>query len=510
MTDEASTVRKQRPRALLVLIAVAALTLTVGTVAIVTDRRAQQDAALTAPPPATPGAGTERPNIILVTTDDMSLSDLEWMPNTRRLIGGVGATVDPFLSNHPLCCPARAQILTGQQAQNNGVFDNSGRYGGFPRLKEPGNHIGAWLKDAGYQTAFIGKFLNLWERRPVQQEGWTVFNPSSKGVYSAYDITMWNDGDPRRYDGIHTGDLMGRLTVETIEQFAADGAPFFIWTSQLPPHGMRVDGRWTLPVPAERHRDAYRDALPSAWGQPVFFEEDVSDKPAWVREAKRPRQQRMVDLNRARVQSLLSVDEQITTMLEALRDTGRLDNTYVFFTSDNGFAVGEHGLTTKNHPYEPSLRVPLLVRGPGIEPGSRCAGQFGMADLAPTFLDIADATPGRLQDGRSMMPALLDGADGYSHYPIQASGWDYEPGLRWWWRGVRSEQFTYVRYHDDVEELYDLGRDPTQLQNVATDPRYADVLTEYSSRLDGLADCAADTCWDGGVAAGTSAAAVAR
>ena len=160
--------------------------------------------------------------------------------------------------------------------------------------------------------------------------------------------------------------------------------------------------------------------------------------------------------------------------------------------------MGEHGLTTKNHPYETSLQVPLLVRGPGIEPGSRCPGQFGMADLAPTFLDIADAEAGRPQDGRSMLPALLDGEPGYSHYPIQASGWSYEPGLKWWWRGVRSEQFTYVRYHDDFEELYDLEQDPTQLENVATDPRYADVLAEYSERLDGLTDCAADTCWDGG------------
>ena len=222
MTDEATAAGRPRPRRLFVLIVVLALALTVTAVVVVTDRRSQDEAALTTPPPAAPAADARRPNIILVTTDDMSLSDLQWMPNTRRLIGEVGARVDPFLSNHPLCCPARAQILTGQQAQNSGVFDNSGRYGGFPRLKQPNNHIGAWLKDAGYQTAFIGKFLNLWERRPVQQKGWSIFNPSSEGVYSAYDITMWNDGDPRRYEDVHTGDLMGQLTVETIEQFAAD------------------------------------------------------------------------------------------------------------------------------------------------------------------------------------------------------------------------------------------------------------------------------------------------
>ena len=167
-------------------------------------------------------------------------------------------------------------------------------------------------------------------------------------------------------------------------------------------------------MPAERHRDAYPDALPPAWGEPVFFEEDVSDKPEWVQQARRPPpRRRWSACNRARIQSLLSVDDQIKVMLRDARTrTDQLDNTYVFFTSDNGFAVGEHGLTTKNHPYETSLRVPLLVRGPGIEPGSRCPEQFGMADLAPTFLDIADATAGRPQDGRSMLPALLDGAPG--------------------------------------------------------------------------------------------------
>ena len=485
---------RSQSRTALILVLVAAVALAVVAAALLSGRQSPDEAALTSPPPAMPSPNGKKPNIILITTDDMSLSDLEWMPNTKRLIGEVGATVEPFLSNHPLCCPARAQILTGQQAQSNGVIDNSGRYGGWPRLKDPDNHIGRWLKDAGYQTAFIGKFLNLWERRPTQQSGWTIFNPSVDGVYAPYDITMWNDGDLQRREDIHTADLMGELTIDAIERFAADDLPFFIWTSQMPPHGMFVDGKWRFPVPAERHEDEYPDVVPPAWGEPVFFEEDVTDKPAWVQQAKRPRPEKMVRLNRARVQSLLAVDDQIKAMLESLQQTGQLDNTYIFFTSDNGFAVGEHGLTTKNHPYETSLRVPLLVRGPGIEPGSTCPGQFGMADLAPTFLDIAGATAGRLQDGTSMIPALTEGGDGYPYYLIQASGWSYVPGLKWWWRGVRSERYTYVLYDDGFEELYDRERDPTQLQNVARDPAYADVKADHAARLADFVDCRGRAC----------------
>lgn len=443
-------------------------------------------------------AGSGRPNIVLVTTDDMSLTDLAYMPATLELLGGQGATFESFLSNHPLCCPARAQILTGQHAQSNKVFDNTGRFGGFKALRNPEENIGAWLREAGYETAFIGKFLNLWERRPTMQAGWTIFNPIMKGTYAPFDLTMFNHGEPQKYPDVYTADLMGELTVDAIEQFAGQGAPFFIWTSQLPPHGMHVNRRWVPPVPAERHRDAYPDAMPPAWGQPVFHEEDVSDKPPWVRETVRASPEKMVRLHRERVRSLLSVDEQVRATVEALDRVGQLDNTYIFFTSDNGYAVGEHGLTTKNHPYETSLRIPLLVRGPGIPPGVARPGQFGLADLSPTFLDIADADPGRRQDGRSMLPALTDGDDGYSHYLIQASGWSYVPGLKWWWRGVRSPDYTYVRYHDGFEELYDLRADPTQLDNIVDDPGAASVRDDMRGRLSVLENCRGAACQQGG------------
>ena len=443
---------------------------------------------------ASSGTGAGRPNILLVVTDDMSLSDLEYMPRTQQLIGDAGATFGSFISNHPLCCPARAQLMTGQNAQSNKVFDNTGRHGGYKRLRQPGNNIGAWLQDAGYRTAFVGKHLNGWERGATVQPGWDVFNPTLRGVYAPYGITMFNGGDPTTYDDVYTADLMGELTVDYIEEFAATGDPFFIWTSQLPPHGMNVNKRWIPPVPAERHRDAYSDAMPPAWGLPVFLEEDVTDKPAWVQQSTRPTAEKMVRLHQQRVRSLLSVDEQVAAAVEALERAGVLDNTFIFFTSDNGYAVGEHGLTTKNHPYETSLQVPLAVRGPGVPAGVVTDAQYALVDLPATLVDIADATAGRRQDGRSLLPTLVDGEPGYESYLIQASGWKYEPELKWWWRGVRSPQHTYVRYHDGVEELYDRSVDPQQLTNVADDPTYASTKANLASRLDELVDCEGTAC----------------
>lgn len=439
-------------------------------------------------------AQNTRPNILLVLTDDMSLSDLDYMPRTRQLIGSAGATFTSFISNHPLCCPARAQLMTGQNAQSNGVFDNKGRHGGYQRLRQPGNNIGSWLQDSGYRTAFVGKHLNGWERDARRQQGWDIFNPTVRGIYAPYGITMFNDGDLTRYDDVYTADLMGELTVDYIEQFAATGDPFFIWTSQLPPHGMNISKRWVPPVPASRHRDAYPDALPPAWGQPVFFEEDVSDKPEWVQRSTRPSREKMVRLHRERVRSLLSVDEQVGAAVDALDRVGVLDNTYIFFTSDNGYAVGEHGLTTKNHPYETSLLVPLAVRGPGIPEGLVTDAQYALVDLPATFLDISGAAAGRPQDGQSLLPTLEDGSPGYVDYAIQASGWKYEPGLKWWWRGVRSPRYTYVRYHDGVEELYDRSVDPQQLSSVADDPSYERTKADLAARLDDLADCRGREC----------------
>ncbi|HEX6248275.1 MAG TPA: sulfatase [Nocardioidaceae bacterium] len=436
-------------------------------------------------------AADKRPNIILITTDDMSLTDLRWMPQTRKLIRGAGANVSGFLSNHPLCCAARAEILTGQYAHNNGVHHNGGQNGGYPALLSKSQHIGTWLRNAGYRTAFVGKHLNLWEQTRHRQPGWSRFNPALRGIYHPFRITMFHGGQPRTYRGTHTSDLMGQFTTRYIRAFSRSGAPFFIWTSQVAPHQMNVDGRWRPPVPAVRHRDLYATVMPPTLSDPAYDGADVSDKPPYVQASTTVSRDTVIAWHRARIRSLRSVDDQVKEMVEALRSVGELRNTFIFFTSDNGYMLGEHRQTGKNKPYEESVRVPLVVRGPGIPAGALRREIYGLVDLAPTFLHIAGATAGRPLDGRSMLPTLRRGTPGYDNYLMQAGHAD----APWWWRGVGSTDFVYTRYDaDGFEELYDMRSDPHQLQNVANDPDYAATKAEYAARLAALSTCAGPTC----------------
>ena len=431
-----------------------------------------------------------RPNIVLITADDMAASDMQWMPQTRTLLQEQGVEVTDFLSSHPLCCPARAQILTGQHAHNNGVHSNAGKYGGYHSLIDKGNHVGTWLKASGYRTAFIGKHLNNWPESGHHQPGWTIFNPFLKGGYKAYDITTFNNGRPKRYASTYTADLVGRLTVDTIKRFSSSGAPFYIWASQLPPHKMQVNGHWSNPIPARRHRDLYPTALPPAMSSPSYKEADVSDKPAYVQAKRGVSKRKVTDLHRARIRSLRAVDDQVGAIVRALRDSGELANTYVVFTSDNGYLLGEHRLQGKNFPYEESLQVPLLVRGPGLAAGAQRDQMYALVDLVPTFVELAGASPGRTLDGRSMLETLRSDSPGYDRYLIQAA----QDGQPWWWRGVRTRQHTYVEYRNGFTELYDRDVDPAQLDNVATDPAQADVVTRQAQVLDRLKGCTGVPC----------------
>jgi arylsulfatase A-like enzyme len=444
--------------------------------------------------PVTAVTADMRPNIVLITTDDMRESDLRWMPITRSLLLERGVRVSDFLSNHPLCCPARAEILTGQFGHNNGVQSNTHpEVGGFTALRTPAEHIGTWLQRSGYRTAFVGKYLNGWERTATRQPGWTIFNPIVRGTYSPFGMTMFRNGSPLTYRTVHTADLMGRLGTRYALRFADEGKPFFIWVSQVPPHGMFVNGAWRPPVPADRHRGLFPSSVSPSTRDASFNEVDVSDKPAYVQQARGLAEDSANRSHRARIRSLQAVDEQVGNLVRSLRQAGELSSTYLIFTSDNGVLLGEHRLKGKNVPYEPSLNVPLLVRGPGLPAGVARSQTFGMVDIAPTLLAIAGAQSTRVLDGRSMLGALRHGGAGYGEYLIQAGTGE----LLWWWRGVRSATHTYVRYHDGTQELYDRRADPSQLSNMAGDPGSTRMLRDYAARLDQLADCAGVSCHQG-------------
>ncbi len=451
----------------------------------------------------TPARSDDRPNVLLITTDDQTLADLAYMPRTRRLIADRGVSF-AGVSPHPLCCPARAEILTGQFAQNNGVRSNSGRYGGYHRLRTR-NTIATWLQAAGYHTVFMGKYLNGYksdsDRGPAP--GWDDWNPTVLGVYRFHDYTVRHNHRLQTYSAYQT-DMFTNLATRKIREATATDQPFFLWQSYVAPHvtcppSEETEECWRPPVPAARHRGMFADAVPPSMDSTAFNEADLSDKPfplSTTRLLSKEEQRKLLLLHRRRLQSLQAVDEGVAAMLGALRKTGELDNTLVVFTSDNGYLLGEHRYVGKVLPYEPALQVPLLMRGPGIPQGVVRHRVATPVDLAPTISAVARARPGLVMDGRNLLPVAQGRAAGWETLLVQAGPYRLrdEP-YGWFYRGVRTSRYTYAHYlYSDEDELYDRRVDPEQLDSIAGDPRYAPVLQELKRRAHLLESCSGRDC----------------
>ncbi|MDQ4086203.1 MAG: sulfatase [Actinomycetota bacterium] len=444
-----------------------------------------------------------RANILLITTDDQTLADLRYMRRTRRLIAGHGVTFDG-ISPHPLCCPARAEMLTGQFAQNNDVRSNLGLHGGYRRLRRY-NTVGRWLNRAGYHTVFMGKYLNGYGPRSDNgpAPGWDDWNPTVGGVYNFHGYRVRHNRRLQRYQTYQT-DFFTNLAVRKIREASQRREPFFLWQSYMAPHlacppSMETARCWAPPKPAARHRGMFRDVVPPSIRSEAFNEADLSDKPYPLVNSKLLDDEqvaRIHKVHRARLQSLQAVDEGVATMLDTLRRTGELRNTLIVFTSDNGYLLGEHRHMGKVLPYEPSLQVPVLMRGPGVPQGVVRDRVATPVDFAPTFTEVADARAGLVMDGRNLLPIARRNAASWENLLIQAGPyrpWNEPDG--WFYRGVRTDRYTYAYYlYSDEEELYDRRHDPDQLQNLAGDPRYRLVLRSLRRQTETLRDCAGWEC----------------
>ena len=447
-------------------------------------------------------AAASRPNILLITTDDQALTDLQWMPYTRRLLGGHGATFSSMISPHPLCCPARAEILSGQYAQNNGVRANTADLlGGYGSLRDRDNTVGRWLQDGGYRTAFVGKFLNQYKPSSFPRPaGWDVWSPLTKRVYSYFDYAIYQNGRNRWYHGVHSADTISRLTDRYIRSLAAGDRPFFIWSSQVAPHNECAARNeldcWRPPRAARRHAGKFPQVTAPDVRRASFNEQDVSDKPDHIRRSGKISRKTANNTFRQRIRSLQAVDEGVASAVETLRRVGELSNTLILFTSDNGYLIGEHRFVGKVLPYEPALRVPLLMRGPGIPAGVVRSQTASTVDLAATVADAAGVRPGRVLDGHSLLPAARSGAVRRTTLLVQGGPRNRsEVRYGWFYRGVRTSRYTYVRYAaTGFEELYDRIADPDQLENRAGRSTYAGVLAEMRRRLGRLQGCSGSEC----------------
>ena len=455
--------------------------------------------AVTAAVPVTAASAVPRdarPNVVVIMTDDQDVASLAVMPNVRRLLAEQGMTFDNSFVSYPLCCPSRATFLTGQYPHNHGVLGNAPPDGGYYRLKGE-ETLPVWLSRAGYQTAHIGKYLNLYgvlDRREVPpgwQEWYGSVDPSS---YRMWGYVLNENGQPRKYGEntvedpeLYQTDVYARKSVDYINRKAPGDTPFFLSLAPLAAHTEANAGDGRDPRPAPRHKGIFENAvLPQP---PSFNEADVSDKPAHIRELP-PLDAAAVDrittTHRSRLESLLAVDEAVASIVEALRAQGELDNTLIVFTSDNGWFQGEHRIAKgKLHPYEESIRVPLILRGPGVAAGTRNAAMVTNADLAPTILDVADASPGLVVDGQSLLSSTGDRAVLVETGPKTSAQW---------YAAVRTPSMLYVEHSTGERELYDLAVDPFQLQSRHDDPGYRQQLPVLAKQLQDLRGCAGATC----------------
>ncbi len=464
-------------------------------------------------PRATAAEATTPPNIVLVTTDDQTLLDLEAMPKTSRMLGERGVTFTDALSPHPLCCPARAEILTGQFAQNNGVRSNTGPFGGAQALADPDNTLPVWLQHAGYQTAFMGKYLNGYQLTDplITPSGWDSWNGTYRGIYDYDDFTVNRDGVLETHADEMQADVYADITGDLITEMSG-AQPFFIWQSQLAPHSQRQRNRWVPPAASARNNGTFSEAPLLSASSPSYNEEDVSDKPLAISvlpPITELREQKLTTIHQERLESLQDVDDAVAQLVADLKAAGEYRDTLIIFTSDNGYLMGEHRYHGKIFPYEESVRVPLLMAGARVPAGVVRHQTATLIDVAPTILDAADATPGRVSDGMSLLRvARSDVASSWDTVLLQAGpaddvdGGDQplpDPALakaedtNWLYRGVRTDRYTYVRYPGSGEqELYDNSDDPWQLTNMADDPRYATVVAELRRRTAELSSCAGD------------------
>lgn len=461
-------------------------------------------ATLTAGTPAV--ARPIQPNVVVIMVDDMNMYALRYLRNVQSLIAGQGTTFDTSVVSYSLCCPSRATFLTGQYAHNHGVLNNAPPDGGYEKL--PAETLPVWLGRAGYDTGHVGKFLNRYGRaNPTEiPPGWSEWYGSvDPTTYRMWGYTLNENGVLRTYGTpgvedpeLYQTDVYARKAVDFIRRKAPAGKPFFLSFAPLAPHG---EGNTPAefrtrrnPRPAPRHLGAMDGVtLPKP---PSFDEADVSDKPAAVR--NRPRigaaaQQRMQNVAlKGRLESLLAVDDAVAGIVKALRESGELNDTLIVFTSDNGWMQGEHRIRNgKVVPYEESIRVPLIMRGPGLPAGKHVKTIAANIDLTPTILDAAHATAAVTLDGRSLLPFVNGDATIPRAVVIETGP---RTGGGNWYAGLRAQRWKYVEHSTGELELYDLQRDPYELTSVHADPSYDATRQALAERLARLRTCAGAAC----------------
>jgi N-acetylglucosamine-6-sulfatase len=481
------------------LIAVAALVVVV--VAVGDDERPQ------------PRAGA--PNLLLITSDDQAMNSFKrrYMPQTFRAFDAGGSRFSDAIATPPLCCPARAGMLTGQYPHNHGVFNN---HPGYPDLVDPQDVLPAWLQRAGYTTGYVGRYLNGYTDAEGAEpapgfDSWFAIQSTD---YFDYEISANGDLEERGSEADQHATLVAtEAAVEFIEESLDGDRPFFLWLSYTAPHDRPGNGgpcpnRTPQPSEPASYRRFAGEPLPRG---PAFDEGDVSDKPSDIRDLPRLDAKaidRIAVRWRCTLATMAEVDDGIGEVFAALEERGATDDTVAAFLSDNGAFFGEHRVDRgKAAPYPPAVRIPMAIRVPPrlreSAPG-RIDELVSTIDIPATLLDYAGGMPCassdecRRMDGRSLR-GLLAGAD--REWPRdRAILIELEPSC-FPFQAALTRRFLYSRPTPGAEakcptssELYDLRSDPFELDNLIAPaagrvPSVQAARDDLEARLATLSEC---------------------
>jgi N-acetylglucosamine-6-sulfatase len=438
-----------------------------------------------------PGPAPTRPNIVFVLTDDLAdnLVTPEFMPNLWALEHD-GADFTHYFVTDSLCCPSRASIFTGRYPHDTGVFTNTGSDGGINAFNAHGDQsstVATDLERTGYRTAMMGKYLNRYEPKDPPAPGWDEWDVTGNQGYSEFNFDLNENGRIVHYGGANapTDNYLTDVLSERADNFIKTSAeahvrsPFFLEVATYAPHSPYT--------PAPRYADLYPDlnyprtpaydranVRPAGW---LAHEPPLSAQSNTLIEAA----------FRKRAQSVRSVDDMIGRLVATLKSTGVWANTYLVFSSDNGYHMGEHRLLPgKLTAFDTDINVPLIVVGPRVPHDKVVASFAENIDLRPTFDAWAATMPNEAIDGRSLEPVLAEptpptdwpqgaliehrgpvGDPNDPDYPALNSGnpTSYE--------ALRLEGALYVEYKDGEREWYNLVTDPYELRNTYGDLRPA-------------------------------------
>ncbi|KAI0477164.1 arylsulfatase [Xylariaceae sp. FL0804] len=475
---------------------------------------------------------TTKPNIVLIFTDDqdLHLGSLDYMPILQKELIQQGTQFTNHYATVAQCCPSRASLFRGQAAHNTNITNvrhPGGDYQKWLKAGENDDHLGNWLVNAGYNAEYLGKFLNGYSRGNYMTKptGWThtdiLVDPY---VYSYNNVVMSANGaTPVSYHGFHQLDVIRVKALDRIDQLAADGKPFYLTIAPSAPHVQGGD----LPVPQTRYNGTANGLSAPRGGNWNPSEELQQGKASWVKLLAKMNQtviDRVDEHFRARIDVLQGVDDIIQDVVEKLRNNSILDNTYIVYTTDNGYHLGNHRLAAgKQMPYREDTNLPLIVRGPGVPANATSKLPSAHYDFPPTFLEMAGVAKADFPvflDGRSLLSSWksantslptcpLGGGDAHEiinvefwgtgsiESPLQKPG---PYGSNQTYKTLRvvgdDHSYLYSRWCTNETELYDTQSDPYELHNIANNTD--DATKRLKSRLNALLlatkSCAEQTC----------------